>query len=161
MGNCCLSVFDNYIISNQKSNYQIETFNSLKPNRLLLQRALIDNNHKKILIKTISRNPFSIYEKVLRNIKKESVKKLKTSDKLTLLLKRYANCSDSLNELCYRMDSINKQFDNALSKIIEKEETFEEEVEKHKIKIIMQKLYIDGEIKLENYLIIIISFFRI
>jgi hypothetical protein len=59
------------------------------------------------------------------------------------------------------MDSINKQFDNALSKIIEKEETFEEEVEKHKIKIIMQELYIDGEIKLENYLIIIISFFRI
>lgn len=58
MGNCCLTVFDNYIISNQKLDYQIETFNSLKPNRLLLQRALIDNNHKKILIKTISRNPF-------------------------------------------------------------------------------------------------------
>ena len=152
MGNCCLSVFDNYIISNQKSDYQIETFNSLKPNRLVLQRALIDNNHKKILIKTISRNPFSSYEKVLRSIKKESVKKLKTSDELTLLLKRYANCSDSLNELCYRMDSINKQFDNALSKIIEKEETFEEEVEKHKIRIIMQELDFDDENKIRELL---------
>ena len=150
MGNCCSSVIDNYIINDQKTDCQIETKNSFKPNRTLLQRALIDNNHKKILIKTVSKNPFSSYEKILRSIKKDSVKKLKTSEELNTLLKKYVNFSSSINEMCYRTDSINKQFDNALSKIIEKEETFEEEVEKNKTRIIMRELNFDDENKIRD-----------
>ena len=150
MGQCCSSVFDNYIINKKKTDCQIETINSFKPNRILLQRALIENNHKKIMIKTIIKNPFSSYEKILLSLKKESVKKLKTSEELNSILNNYANCSTPLNELCYRTDSISKQFDNALTKIIEKEETFEEEVEQNKTRIVTKELNFDDENKIRE-----------
>ena len=105
------------------------------------------------MIKAVIKNPSPTYEKVLKIVKKNSYKNIQSSEELITLLNRYTgNTIIEPNEAVNRTDSISKQCDNALSKIVEKEETFEEEIEKNQMRIVNKELSLEDENKIRAIL---------
>ena len=149
MGQCCPAEDANKVF-----DYRVDTMNSFKQNnRTQIRQTLTESVRRRIMIKAVIKNPAKTYEKVLKIIKKNSYKNVKSNEELMNLLNRYTgNSAMEKDEGVYRTDSISKQCDNALSKIIEKEETFEEEVEKNQMKIVNRELNLDDENKIRQIL---------
>lgn len=105
---------------------------------------------RKTKIKAIVKNPFDNWEKALRIIKKEALKQEKLNEILNIL-NQINNQETIANHELYQGDQ-NKNKDNTLSRIVEKEETFEEELEKNQMKIQNKELTTEDEKRLRAIL---------